>query len=313
MSRGTYLQQIARRAIQDTPRLLRPRRLMRAPRATPPDEPVLAARVPVAVLSNVSAVDPTPPLAPAPVGPTRASSAKPRMAPEPIAPSVTAASAPPSGADFVPAIHRRDSSSASDAAEESVPGDKIQRLPPMEPSPIPPAHRTPPIAKEPTEPRRPMAPRRNVPDAPDPLAVALAAAVRWTSSEERPDPIAATRPAHERPATEADHREEPIVGAARETPSRDTPSRATPPRDLPARVTPVPRAEAVAAIPGDRSTPASTAERFTGIHIGSVEVHILPPPEPVAPPVPRPRAVSTVRPVTPLARGLSSSIGLRQS
>jgi hypothetical protein len=59
--------------------------------------------------------------------------------------------------------------------------------------------------------------------------------------------------------------------------------------------------------PRARATPI---EPFKGIHIGSVEVQILPPP-PAPAPATRPAAPPAAR--TRLARGLTSSIGLRQS
>ena len=64
---------------------------------------------------------------------------------------------------------------------------------------------------------------------------------------------------------------------------------------------------------GTPREPAIVTERFTGIHIGSVEVEILPSPNPVTPPVAVATARASTVAVTRLARGLTSSIGLRQS
>jgi hypothetical protein len=169
-----------------------------------------------------------------------------------------------------------------------------------------------------------MAPRRNAPIAPDPLAVALAAAVRWTSSDARSALIgrraqaAATSPEHKRSATLAADSDEPVGGPAHETPPRETPAlelpaRKMPARDAPARATPSVRAESVVTAPRERSAPAPAAEPATRVHIGSIEVHMLPAPEAVAQKISRPQAVSSAAPAAPLARGLTSSIGLRQS
>jgi hypothetical protein len=61
---------------------------------------------------------------------------------------------------------------------------------------------------------------------------------------------------------------------------------------------------------------AAVTERFTGVHIGSVEVEILPVPDSMKPPVamaPAPPAPASATAVLPLARGFTSWIGLRQS
>jgi hypothetical protein len=70
-----------------------------------------------------------------------------------------------------------------------------------------------------------------------------------------------------------------------------------------------PRAPAVA-----RTTEhaAPTTGRFNEIHIGSVEVEIVPAPEPVKPSIAPPPPART-SPSVSLARGLTSPIGLRQS
>jgi hypothetical protein len=68
--------------------------------------------------------------------------------------------------------------------------------------------------------------------------------------------------------------------------------------------------------PADTRGRSATApvRQFTGIHIGSVEVRVQPAPVPapvqLSQQVPAP---SSAAPAPPLARGLTSSIGLRQS
>lgn len=313
MSRGTYLQRIARRAIQDTPGVLRPRRSMRTLSASPPDEAPSALQSPAAVSSTrLPAADPVQPRASAPVGRFPPSIAPPEIAAQPAAHATVSVSLPPpvAGVD-THAVPRRDVPSAARAVEETSAADIIQRPSRREPSAVAGDRTTEAIARTPGGARRRMPSRRNVPVAPDPFAATLAAAVRWTSSDERPTPIAPRATAH------SEREIEPVARDLRETP----------PRDPPAGVTQAPRAEAVAATPrgplslpssaaspgaASRATPAPAAERFTGIHIGSLEVQILTPPEMPTPPAARPPAASNAV-LTPLARGFTSSIGMRQS
>ncbi len=314
MARGTYLQQIARRAVLDTPGALRPRR--RPYPVTPVDDaapgwPVVSARTPE--LDGAQA----------PAGAATA------VAAEPLAHA-----APDDGADR-PSV--RDDRIATAAAPAR--GAPASTAPP---TPSPPA----------VTPRRSAVLRGGVPIAPDPLAIALAAAIRWAASEERSDTSAAVRAEPERAAPPdptvdgapaAVRRPAPPDASAHE--QLDRRSSSAPPRpaiDPRAPVVPAPRAPVVTAPrerapsvqppaeprarrPGSPVTAAAPpaarpraatdpdAAPFTGIHIGSVEVQILPPAEPMAPPaVTRPTAVSPA-PSGPLARGLTSTIGLRQS
>jgi hypothetical protein len=203
-----------------------------------------------------------------------------------------------------------------------MPVDTIQRRSRIEPPAVASDRGAEPIVSAPGEARRPMPPTRTVLVAPDPLAVALAAAVRWTSSDERSSPIiptAPTRSDQEHHAGEGTREVEPVADHARKTPPRERPARAMQP----------PHADAVAAMPrGPLSLPSPAAsprpaavhetrspaaERFTGIHIGSLEVQILPPPAPVTSPVQRRSVTLGVAPAASLARGFTSAIGLRQS
>jgi hypothetical protein len=233
------------------------------------------------------------------------------MAAPPAHATVPASAPPPVDGVQPHAVPHHDVPSATRTVEETSPADPIQSPSRREPSAVAGDRTTGAMAGTPGDPRRPMPSRRNVPVAPDPLAVTLAAAMRWTSSDERPTPIVP------RAAPHAERDVEPVAGARRETPRRDPA----------APVTQAPRAEAVAATargplslpspaaspgPASRPTPPPAAERFTGVHIGSLEVQILSPPELVTPPIARPPAASKAV-LTPLARGFTSSIGLRQS
>jgi hypothetical protein len=156
---------------------------------------------------------------------------------------------------------------------------------------------------------------------PDPFAMALAAAVRWTSSD--PEPLAPMQRAHAavpvRPAARSAVVQTPRESPPPATPAPTTRGRATGGETAPTMPTPAMPTRAI--VPAPRQTPAGapratppSTERFTGIHIGAVDVQILPPPDPVKPPAAAP-AASRPKPATAsqLARGLTSSIGLRQS
>lgn len=148
-------------------------------------------------------------------------------------------------------------------------------------------------------------PQRNVPAGPDPLALALAAAVRWTTSDERPTPRAAAPVVAQAPSTDAP--------ARREEPPTTPPVDASPP--VTARATPstiVPRAVATAPRAPRSTTPAPPAAKGSGVHIGSLHVEVLPAPQPTAR-EPRRDPVAAPTASEPLARGLTSHIGLRQS
>ena len=158
------------------------------------------------------------------------------------------------------------------------------------------------------EPRAPAKP--NASPQHDPLA-ALAAAVRWTSSDsttperdifDAPEPVST----------------QPSPAASPQTP---VPVVAVTTHAAPARISPTPtrrvNQDRTSEQPREttreptRATPTAVAtapDRFTSIHIGSVEVEIVAPPPASAEP-----AAAAPAPLAPLARGLSTSIGLRQS
>jgi hypothetical protein len=305
MAQGSYLEQIARRAVQDTPGLLPRRPRARALRATPPDEPVSAEQMPRPVSSGMPAADPIPSRAPTPIGATPWVSIEPETPSEPAASVVSEAVATPSRAGVVPEVIHGDAPPARDATSQTRPAGRIQQPPEREDFTVADA---PTLAPPPPslEPRRPAVPQRNIAVVPDPLAVALAAAVRWTASDnERPGPIAAARVQRERPAG----RGGPAAVPPRAIRGRD--AAAPPPHDDAPPVRRDPRADPVAATSDHRSAPAPAAERFAGVHIGSVEVQILAPS--VQPAIARRPGVSSGTPAAPLTRGLSSAIGLHQS
>jgi hypothetical protein len=299
MTHGSYLEQIARRAVQNTPGLLPPRGLARALRATPLEEPVSAERRPLTESSGLPPADPVPPSASVSIAP--------ETPPERAASARSEASPTLSRASVVPEGIPGGAPPSRDPASQTRPADRAQQ--PLENEGL--AAAAPPPAASPRSigPRQPAARQRNIAVAPDPLAVALAAAARWTSSDDaRPDAIAAARVERERGVG----RDEPAFVAPREIRGRDTAAPPAPPDDAPPPVRRASRSEVVAATPDHRSAPAPAAERFAGVHIGSVEVQILAPP-PVPLPVARRPAVSSGVPATPLTRGLTSAIGLRQS
>lgn len=321
MSRGSYLWRTANRAVQHEPAIVPPRRFARALPVTPPEgpQPIATPRPPVP--ANVP-----PPRAAEHVHqqqsvPAVATRNEELVAPEfPITPPIVNARPSRPRADFVFEASRRALSPTRNATEE-IPGGMHAPPAATELLPMGAPFNTESIALEPSEPPRLIANARV--SAPDPLAVALAAAVRWTSSD--PAPIAASRSAHAASAAPLTSRES-IVHSSREPPPPATPARApvTPERAMRAPVIPAPEtvlsSERHAPVPTLRAAlaftshdPARATERFTGIHIGTVEVEILPSPDPVKPPVASTPAPPSVGASTQLARGLTSSIGLRQS
>jgi hypothetical protein len=301
MARGAYLERLARRAVQATPGLMPPRRLVRALPATAPDPPLAPARAPSAASLGPDA-DSIPRPAPMPIAapPARV---EPQTRSEPTIPAAIALSPPLADAGVVPGLGGSvDPIDAPTpiAAPDTPPAEKVQPQP-ADPLIVATAPRMERKATAPLEPRRSMPPDRNIAVAPDPLAVALATAVRWASSDEdRPAPIAANGPERARPATTS------------AKPGRAVPAPTAPEADQRSRVGLAPPAGGIAAAPDGRRS-AAAPERFAGIHIGSVEVQILSPPPPSPPPVARTPAASSAGPVKPLARGLTSAIGLRQS
>lgn len=137
-------------------------------------------------------------------------------------------------------------------------------------------------------------PRRNVSAQPDPLAMALAAAMRWVATDE--EPKAAGRPPTGNAPPPA--RGEAMIAMVAPPVAAPPPALRPAVRDDPG---PAPSRDPASA------TPDATAG---GVHIGSVEIQIVPAHEPPPRPAPAvaPRAV-----VAPLSRGFTSPIGLRQS
>lgn len=121
---------------------------------------------------------------------------------------------------------------------------------------------------------------------PDPVAAALAAAVRWTSSE--------TTPGQRQARTV-----EPAM--ARRT-SRDERATVLAPT--------IDHQPDVARQPAP--TPPEKPQRYSDVHIGSIEVEIVSPPEPAQPETPT-TATTTPRDFgIPIARKITSHYGLRQ-
>jgi len=164
------------------------------------------------------------------------------------------------------------------------------------------------------QPAKPMRTRDGAGAVPphDPVAVGHAAAGRWVASDAAPATV--NRSAHRTDAAET-ATDRPV---ARSTPNPAEPvtrtsSLAAAAQSLrPARSLPSAGDAHAAEARIDGNQRDAAPDRFTGIHIGSVAVEILPPSEPTRPAVAapaRPRAGGLTR----LARGLTSSIGLRQS
>src|SRR5262245_39656268 len=185
MARGSYLDQIAWRAVQDTPALLPPRRRVRATPVAAPDHPLTVPQVPSVPSPTTPAADPIPPRMAATIGAPASASADQHLGPEPSSPDVVESSPSPPRAVGVP-----DALPVEPAPDPVVDVKPIHEIPPPQREPVAAAAKpTEPFAPPPPRPRRPPEPRRNIAVAPDPLAVALAAAVRWTSSDdERPVP-----------------------------------------------------------------------------------------------------------------------------
>jgi hypothetical protein len=303
VARGSYLRRMAHRAAPHAPTIVPPRRFGRALSVAPPDEPQPIATSPL----------PTPAHAPPPAThdldrplsvPAVATRDEQVASKVPTTvPIVTGHPVRPR-ADFVFDAPRRPLSRAPNATNEIPLGTHAHTEPLRTEARLEPGS----VAHEPLGPPPPTAQSRG--PAPNPLAVALAAAVRWTASDAAP--LARSRSAHAASGAHPPVRE-PIVQSPREpaplaTSSQQTPVALTPARPARAMASPSPNALAVTP-----RTAATTTERFTGVHIGSVEVEILPPPDPVQPPVASPPAPPSVGTPTQLSRGLTSSIGLRQS
>ena len=291
---ASYLQGIARRATGEGLATVRPRRLMYAPPPAPADPPAESENIGVA---------------PPPVAAAGERLAAPLVAPLPAsrAPDNISPKTAPSPASATPARPGGPDESRTQEAVEDVVRPSAER-PSTEPPAVAAAPRGDP-ATAPTGSRRSMARARTTPPPPDPLAIALAAAIRWTSSSDVSEPIAAAPDRPERRAMETAHQHAPaerLSSGPAASAARPTPLGTLPPVPL---EPPAPRAHVDA---GARPAPAP-ARRFTGIHIASVEVRVQPAPVPApSPALPAP-VPTNAQPATPLARGLTSLIGLRQS
>jgi hypothetical protein len=300
-----------------------PRRLTRAGSMMPPEEPPPTVAPPSAIAASASRPprpaeadlrdDPPPSTMRLRVTAAAASAdpippARSEQPPEDVAsdaPQVRAVRSERPRADFVFDAPRFASSHAK--VRNRIP---FETRPPVEP-----AGATAPLNGESAaHPARAMRTRHKQDAVPsqDPVAVGLAAAGRWVASDAAPATV--NRSAHRTDAA-ATATDRPI---ARSTPNPAEPvthpsalAAAAPPLS-PARPLPSAGHAHAAEARMDGTQRDAAPDRFTGIHIGSVAVEILPPPEPakpaVAPPA-RPRAGG----LTGLARGLTSSIGLRQS
>jgi hypothetical protein len=309
VARGSYLQEIARRATHEPRGSLRPQRLVEnalLPREGPiPALPSRETRRPQASLrpTTTTRARELPPTSDVPI------------VPQAIAPVTAGAgvAADPVGVAISP---------PETSLRETVQPPPRRPPPPPErrfsepesaapvrddrtaPGPPPAEEHAPKATGEQRMPRRePSTLRRMAPTAPDPLAVALAAAVRWTSSDA---PVGMT----------------PARGAAGDAQPRDgrasLPRLERPPRPAPEAAAARPRRTDPGA-PVPRTPPAADthvmperapADSPASVHIGSIEVTLLSAPEP---PAPTPtRAAPAPAPASPLARGLTSMIGMRQ-
>lgn len=201
-----------------------------------------------------------------------------------------------------PEPHARTSGDAADAVVNTV-GQSPEQVPSSRSPEQAPSQR---IA-----PRRAL-PRRNVAAAPDPLALALAAAVRWTSSAEPVD-REASEIERDRSATPRARGASLPSSPANEPIARETVGATVAPAQPPAPSNSRHLARAGLEAPRVPAMPLPE-NRFTGVHIGSVDVQIVSAAEPAARPVVRaPVASNRPSPQGPLARGLTSPFGLRQS
>lgn len=323
MARLAYLRLAADRAVARVPAIRPPRRLTRVAAMDPIDGPPTANASPAPVAANgvippraadadrrdeapsiVGRNDLTPEITADPIPADRG---EPGYEDAPLeARPVPAVRSERRRADFVfdarhltlPKANTSNSirSEVRDGADPRTPPATIQREPPAEVAP--PSN----------------APGRRVAVLPqDPFAAGLAAAERWVTSDAAPGvqrrsghrastvPTATHEPIHRSPPIAAEHVARPPSLAAIAKPSRAI---------GPSPIT----GDAHVADARTERTPRDTSpERLAGVHIGSVAIEILPPPEPMKPPVVAAPARATAGAVTRLARGLTSPIGLRQS
>jgi hypothetical protein len=193
-------------------------------------------------------------------------------------------------------------------------------------------------ASSPRDPGRWLSPR-HLPTTTDSLAAALAAAVRWASSDDLPEapatpapragdaviapesrhagsPSDRAPPTTEQPRAFTSAAAPPAPFAARASARSPFASTASTDDIAPALATVRAGDEPLRALAPSATADATVRERVAspspgGIHIGTVEVQIIPGPPPPAP-APLPRSAPAAAPAR-LARGLTSSIGLRQS
>jgi hypothetical protein len=302
---ASYLTSIAQRAA-GRGSTLRPQRLLYAPSAAPPDLPAVERTgADVATPASAVATDDLP-AATAPLAAPPAVGLVPKDFQRSMTPSAPPAR-PKSGGP-------RESREQAVIEETAPPAVNHPRTEPSaidatlkdEPTTVPAATRPSPPAR-----RRALRPADPLPD---PLALALASAIRWTSSSDSPHPIAVVPGVPAPRETETVHAETPLqrpssgpLAAPRQTAApAKAPHTPVASRPAPAIVTP-------RGLPADspsRSAPAP-ARQFSRIHIASVEVRVQAPAAPTPSPA-RVTAASSSAPATPLARGFTSSIGLRQ-
>lgn len=287
--RPSYLQQIASRASHDPAPALRPRRFVPATpqaaveEAPAPARPIAPLPVTMAGVARTIAAPRATDVPPVPVPAVVVEHARP--APLPLR-AVTSDAAPapsPRAEVLVPArVIVRDvvTMVAEPARDEDHAAATEDAVPPVA---VPQAARVEPHRLT----SRPVAP------APDPLVAALATAVRWTATND------AAPPAPRR------HENTPIA-----EPERARPATVITPA-------PPPRAEAPRELAPPRAqTPIDRAPRVApAVHIGTIEIEVISPPAAAPAPAPVPLAAPAPRSTaaTTLSRGLTTTLGLRQS
>ena len=299
MSRKSYLGRLASRAAPNPPGFVPPRRLVGAPsvmsvegKTLPTRRALVTVAAPLAAHTPVVTPEPTtlPVNAPSPPAESRQIP----VARNPLDDSgfVTAAD---QGRVLAPAPNPTpaESPKAARPPADFVFDTPRQLVPPPRPSLDEVAHvervaAAPPAVRTDTE---PIAPARQAsiewaPTAPDPVATALVAAVRWTSSEPTPPPARTAEPA----MSASPSRDERLPTVVRRPNFEGRPDAA--------RQTP--------------TTPSPTSEPFTDVHIGSIEVEIVSPPELRQPETPVAAPQTRRADVVPLTRKVTSYYGLHQ-
>lgn len=343
MPGGSYLQRIAQRALGGQP-ALRPARAVRNANPITSEVPIAAApsetRVAAAPAETPVAAQPraeTPPLERSgpPGGELRPETVRPAPAappePAPVAqPLSSVSSSPTAGAASTPEAPRRMLSSPATISASTLPTEHPRALTQRGLEPRPPELAAPSESRSAEAPspgalaresRRPIV-QHNQPPGPDPLMRAMATAIRWSSLDDAtPEPpqraAAQSAPAAAPPAAPSHTSRAPAPAAApavavpKPAPFAHTEAPANPPSHSAASSALRERAPArfPVAARADAHAPAAVPTR--SVHIGSVSVEIAAPPE--RKPSPQPTRASVPAPGRPLARGLTSTIGLRQS